>query len=75
MTLETQHGQFYSDQEVMGEAKSTNANYLIFSDGGYRSSIPCSVGAFVVYAILEDRARPIAAQGFLLNGYPGSFPG
>lgn len=57
----------------MREAKSVNANYLIFSDGGYRSSIPLSVGAFVVYAVFKDHTCPIAAQRLLLNGYSGSF--
>ena len=58
----------------MRQATCENANLLILSDGGYRNSIPCSVGAFVIYAVFEYHTRPMVAQGFVLNGYTGSFP-
>ena len=47
---------------------------MIFSDGGYRRSIPCSVGAFIISAVFDDCTRPVAAQGIVLKGYSGSFP-
>ena len=48
--------------------------FLFFSDGGYRSSIPCSVGAFLVLAVYTDQTCFLAGQGFILNGYSGPFP-
>ena len=74
VTLDTQKGQFYCDKEALREAKARSANISIFSDGGYRSSIPCSVGAFLVLAVYNDQTCFLAGQGFILDGYTGSFP-
>ena len=74
VTLDTQSGQYYCDKTVMREAKEAKANFLIFSDGGYRSSIPCSVGAYIIYAVFDNYTRPVVAQGIILRGYTGSFP-
>ena len=74
VTLDRQSGQYYCDKKVMREAKEAKANFLIFSDGGYRSSIPCSVGAYIIYAVFDNYTRPVVAQGIIIRGYSGSLP-
>ena len=73
VTLDTQQGQYYCDKEVMRGAKIARVNVFICSDGGYRSSISCSVGAFIIYVLFQDCTRPVAAQGFILKSHSGSF--